>query len=219
MTARHLEYQRVAELVPAMVNPKGHDPEAIARSISRFGFTDPVIVDERTGRLVGGHGRAAMLADAEAAGLEPPDGITVGPDGWELPVVRGWSSRDDAEAHALGVALNQTTLAGGFDYQALADLLQSINADDTELVAALGFPDHDLAVLLAATQSTWAPPDPEGDLADFTRDPHLHQLRLTPGEYEVVADAVAVCRDRSNEPGLGEGAAVALMCRAYLDAR
>lgn len=40
-------------------NPKTHALEIITASIERFGFADAVVVDERTGQLVSGHGRVA----------------------------------------------------------------------------------------------------------------------------------------------------------------
>lgn len=145
---RWQEYMTVAELVPADRNPKGHDEGKIAGSVSEFGFIEPIVLDERTGKLVAGHGRRTDLLSREAVGESPPDGIVVGADGrWMVPVSRGWSSRSDDAAHAAGVAINQTTIAGGFDMQDLADLLQGF--DDPDLVTAAGWDQDDLDGLLA----------------------------------------------------------------------
>jgi hypothetical protein len=143
---RWQEYMPVADLVPADRNPKNHDDERIARAISRFGYIEPIVLDERTGKLVAGHGRRADLMSREAAGEGPPDGIIAGPDGrWLVPVSRGWSSTSDDDAHAAGVAINQTTILGGFDQADLVDLLQSF---DDDLVLAAGFEHEDLDDLL-----------------------------------------------------------------------
>ena len=54
-----IEYAPLADLIAAKHkrNPKDHDIGAISRSVNRFGFTAPVIIDERTGYLAAGHGR------------------------------------------------------------------------------------------------------------------------------------------------------------------
>ena len=72
-------------------NPKRHDVTQLVRSLERFGFTQPVLLDERTGKIAAGHGRvealSLMRSDEDAA----PEGITVKRDaGWAVPVVRGW---------------------------------------------------------------------------------------------------------------------------------
>jgi hypothetical protein len=143
---RWIEYMPLADLVPADRNPKGHRDEAIARSVSAFGYIEPVVLDERTGKLVAGHGRRSDLMSREATGEAPPDGIAVGDDGrWLVPVSRGWASRSDDQAHAAGVAINQTTILGGFDNKDLADLLSGF---DDDLLSAAGFEHTDLDDLL-----------------------------------------------------------------------
>ena len=74
-TARRLEYVRLDEVEHAPRNPKGHDGAAIARAIEHHGFGEVPLRDERTGRLVAGHGRHAQLVAMHAAGASAPDGI------------------------------------------------------------------------------------------------------------------------------------------------
>lgn len=212
---RSLDYLVLADIPVAEVNPKGHEPEAIARSINRFGFVEPVILDERTGRLIAGHGRLGMLQAAEGAGLEPPEGVVTSDQGWLLPVVRGWHSRSDAEAHALGVALNQTTIAGSFDHQRLAELVQDLNAEDEDLVASLGFPEHDLSVLLAAVRSDFTPPDLQ-PLDGFDPNAGGVALRLSTDEHAFVLQAVERCREYEEDDDLTTGQALVKVCESYL---
>ena len=52
--------RRLADLVPRGTNPRVHSPrqvEQLAESIRQWGFTVPVLVDERGG-VIAGHGRA-----------------------------------------------------------------------------------------------------------------------------------------------------------------
>ena len=154
MTRRWIEYQRLPDVVRAARNPKGHDDAAIAASIRRFGYTAPVQVDERTGRLVGGHGRLGVVEAAVARGDALPDGLDVDTDGvWLIPVVRGWASTSDAEAEAYLVADNQLTIAGGWVVPDLADMLSRMPD-----LTGLGFTPVDLSDLMARAEPPEAAP-------------------------------------------------------------
>lgn len=140
---RHMDYVDIDTIAPAPNNPKGHTIDSVRASINRFGYVAPMIVDERTGRLVVGHGRLESLKARRAAGEDPPEGIVVDDTGhWRAPVVRGWSSRSDADAAAYLVADNRYTELGGWDHQALADLLDEIG--DPDLVELTGWDTADL---------------------------------------------------------------------------
>lgn len=128
---RRIEYRPLAELAPQLNNPKAHDLELLNSSVGRFGYIEPTVLDERTGRIISGHGRADTLRSMEAAGQQPPDGIRVGPDGhWLAPVVVGWASRSDAEANAAVIALNRTTEVGGWVDETLLELLDGLAATE-----------------------------------------------------------------------------------------
>jgi hypothetical protein len=147
---RRIEYDDLDSLPPAPRNPKGHNKTAIRASIDRFGFVTPAVVDERTGRLVVGHGRSEVLKDMRAAGQVPPDGVRLSDDGrWLVPVVYGWSSRSDVEAEAYLIADNQNTIAGGWDNDGLVPMLRDIDSFDHTLLDVTGFDDDALATLLA----------------------------------------------------------------------
>ncbi len=169
----------LTELVSAPRNPKGHDQDGIGRSMSRFGFTAPIELDDRTGRIASGHGRLAQLLTRKEAGQEPPEGVEVTPDGdWLAPVVRGWSSRDDAEAEAYLIAANQLTVRGGWEDEALlSEMLATVAASDSGL-DGVGFSDDDFAALLESVTAG----DPEAD-PDSTSD-----RAPTTGEMLAVAD-------------------------------
>lgn len=138
-------YTRARAVATAADNPKRH-AATLGASIDRFGYSEPVILDERTGRLISGHGRLAAVIEREEAGAEPPDGIHPGPDGWEIPVVRGWASRDDQEAEAALLALNRISERGGWKDQELADLLEGIATSGFE---GTGYDEAQLTALLA----------------------------------------------------------------------
>ena len=119
MSTRKIEYLPLRSLVSNPSNPKDHDIGMIVESIERFGFNDAVIVDGRTGMLVGGHGRVEALRSLWKKGDPAPSGILMPgadqPLDWLVPVQTGWSSKDDAEAMAFIIAVNRAPELGGWN--------------------------------------------------------------------------------------------------------
>lgn len=149
--ARNIVYMPLDELVPATRNPKNHRLDLLRSSMDRFGFASPVLRDERTGRLVVGHGRTETLSQMRAAGQSPPDGVQLDATGrWLVPVVRGWASRSDAEADAYLLADNKHSELGGWDPTGLADVLTSLAGTDFDLAELAGWSPSELEDLLAA---------------------------------------------------------------------
>ncbi|MBM0203548.1 hypothetical protein JNW90_10780 [Micromonospora sp. STR1s_5] len=161
MTApRRIEYVPLTEIERAPRNPKRHDTDGIRASIDHWGLVETPTVDERTGRLVAGHGRLEDLAARRDAEQAPPDGVQVREDGeWLVPVLRGWSSRSDADAEAYLVASNQLSIKSGWDQQGLAVLMTDLHELDAELAALTGIDEGELDDLLRANKVT--------DLDDF----------------------------------------------------
>lgn len=144
-----LAYVPIGDLEPDPGNPKAHTIDTIVDAILRFGFMDPVVHDGRTGRLIAGHGRREALLTIHAdpdvteipAGIRAPDGR----DGvWEVPVVYGWSSASDDEAAAALVALNETTIRGGYDEWALLGILERL--EETSL-SGVGYDGEEIDAL------------------------------------------------------------------------
>jgi hypothetical protein len=142
---RWLEYMPITELVPATRNPKDHDLDQIQASMARFGYTEPVIIDERTGKLVSGHGRCESLRLLHDAGGPPPDGIEVIADDWLVPVNRGWASKDDVEAGAYLLAANRLVELGGWNEATLLESLQELVEGDA--ILGTGFDMEDVEAI------------------------------------------------------------------------
>lgn len=137
---RWIDYMPLSDVLRAPRNPKRHDHEMLAKSISHYGVVESPTLDERTGRLVAGHGRLGDWERRHTAGEDPPDGIQVNADGdWLVPVSRGWASRSDADADAYLVMSNQSTIAGGWDDPMLLEHLRAIAEADAGLVGMTGF--------------------------------------------------------------------------------
>jgi hypothetical protein len=169
---RWTDYQRLDDLVPDPRNPKLHADAELDASLKRFGFTEAVMVDERTGLLVSGHGRRELVLRARAAGDPLPEGVVVDATGaWMVPVQRGWSSKNDEEAGAYLAAANLLTTRGGWHDDGLATLMQLVATTEAGL-AGVGMTDTELADLLASL----APPPSLDDLGARYGDPQESDL-------------------------------------------
>ncbi|MYX26729.1 ParB N-terminal domain-containing protein [Streptomyces sp. SID8381] len=167
---RYTSYVPLTDLTPSPGNPKRHEIERIIESIETHGFLDQGIVDERTGLIIGGHGRREALIEMQARGARLPDGLLVDEDGgWLVPVQRGWSSRNDLEAKAVIIKLNRLTEAAGWDSRSLAEYLEELATGDAALFDSLNYSDDEMEQLLRQVDPESLPggsPDAEC-LADF----------------------------------------------------
>jgi hypothetical protein len=134
-----VEYLPLRSLQPAKRNPKKHQIATVLASMSRFGYVSPMILDERTGRLVAGHGRLESLLKAKSEGQEPPDRIRVQQGDWLVPVVRGIAFADDQQAEAFLLADNQTAIVAGWDDRELKKIIDELGRD--EALLDTGFED------------------------------------------------------------------------------
>lgn len=141
-----IDYIPLDEVQPAENNPKEHDGPTIRRMISKLGLGELPLLDDRTGRLVAGHGRIEQLTELRDAGKDAPRGVRVLPDGsWAVPILRGWRSESDDHARAYLVGSNQSSTKGGWDEHALAEMLTDLDA--IHMLDLTGFDEKDLAAL------------------------------------------------------------------------
>lgn len=141
-----LDYLRLEEFQRLPRNVKEHDVGAIISSIEEFGFAEPVVVNKATGHILSGHGRMLALQSMKATNsVKVPMGVRVtGDNTWLVPVA--YVSVPKEKEEALALALNRTGELGGWDNQALAELLADLAARD-QLVGT-GFDGDDLDRLL-----------------------------------------------------------------------
>jgi ParB-like chromosome segregation protein Spo0J len=144
-----IEYFSLNDIEVADANPKDHDIGEIYSSIKRWGFVEPIIKNETTGKLVAGHGRLETLKLLEKEDKSnPPTNINLDDDGnWLIPVVTGVSFKSDAEADAYLIASNRLVEKGGWKTDELMDLLDKV-ATDTEDLSGVGFDLDDMQNLL-----------------------------------------------------------------------
>ncbi len=149
-----VDYLDLDEITPAIRNPKLHADDEIHASVSHFGLAEIPTMDDRTGRLVAGHGRINDLRRRRDAGETPPTGVRVDDDGtWRVPVLTGWSSRSDEDAEAYLVISNSLTTLGGWDDHGLATILGDLHEADPALLELTGFNEGDIAKMLKADEA------------------------------------------------------------------
>lgn len=183
-----IEYVPLKEILRAPRNPKDHDIGAIIQSMLRFGFVTPGVLNETTGNIVVGHGRADALASLQADGADPPDRVQVAEDGdWLVPLVRGVRFKSDEEAEAYLVADNQLTSLGGWHDNALLEVLMSLGNHDPSLLEVTGFDDGDIQEIAGRTGT---------DLIDMSQE--------------------GTSRDNSNLTVLGSGKGKGTLCRCEI---
>ncbi|MFD5856021.1 ParB N-terminal domain-containing protein [Streptomyces chartreusis] len=147
--SRYIGYVPLADLAPAPRNPKRHKLELIIASINMHGLVEIPVVDERTQQTLHGHGRREALLEMQNRGTPVPSGIVVDEDGgWLVPILRGWSSRNDAEAEALSIKLNRLPGEGGWDPRALAEVLEDLATNEAELFDSLAIPYDEIDKML-----------------------------------------------------------------------
>lgn len=186
---RRIEYMPLDDIPDADRNPKAHDTARIAGSISRFGFADAPVLDERTGKLVAGHGRKGDLLARRDAGQDPPEGILVDDSGaWLVPVQRGWASRSAEDAEAFLVAHNRLTETGGWDDRALADILDELRDVDPDLFDLTGYTDDDIDDLTRE----FTTPDFEPDVDEGSRLDTLEPKPCPKCGYDTANDPEAL---------------------------
>ncbi len=134
MSSLRIETIPISKIKRAKYNPRkdltSADPEYqnLKRVMERYGFLLPLVWNERTGVLVGGHQRLKIL---EAQGVKE---VTVS-------VV----DLDEAHERALNVALNN--LEGDWDNEVLISVLNELKDTGADL-SLTGFSDEELMRLI-----------------------------------------------------------------------
>lgn len=153
---------KAAELKAAAYNPrKDLQPEdaeykKLRRSIEEFGYVEPIIWNERTGNVAGGHQRLKVLLEQ---GKEEIECVV--------------TDLDEKDEKILNVLLNK--VKGRWDIGKLADLLQELDeAGDMELT---GFEDWELQSLLM--QYDHIKDLMEEDFSDYSSDKERSTFVMT----------------------------------------
>lgn len=142
-----MQIQKVnaARLNPAAYNPRrdlkpgDKDYEKLKRSIEEFGFVEPVVWNEATGNVVGGHQRLKVLLDMGETEIDCVV-VNLGPE----------------QEKALNLALNR--IQGGWDETKLAEVMADLDASAFD-VSLTGFDAEEVDALMNKFYSAEAAED------------------------------------------------------------
>jgi hypothetical protein len=145
----HVEQILVSDLIPFAKNSRTHSDSQVAQiagSIREFGFTNPLLIDEKNG-VIAGHGR---LLAARKLNLE------------EVPCIR-LEGLSDAQKRAYVIADNKIAINAGWDEKLLALELKELGdlGFDTGTV---GFTSEEIAELSLE------------DIATVTEEPYTRKI-------------------------------------------
>lgn len=177
-------------LVPAEYNPRVElkpgmpEYEKLKNSIQEFGYVEPVIVNDRTGKIVGGHQRINVLRDL---GYK------------EIEVVH--VDLDEAHEKALNVALNK--ISGTWDAEKLEDLLRDINLETDLDIKFTGFDKDELNTLFSGSDnknkydknSYNRDPDVINDLCKEAKESITNHRKIKLGDRFKLGNHILLCGD------------------------
>jgi DNA modification methylase len=169
----------VSDINPAEYNPrKDLKPgdaayEKLKRSMTEFGYVEPIIWNEETGNIVGGHQRYKVL-------------IEEGHTEVECVVVKLSSEKEKA----LNVALNKVT--GDWEFEALADLIKDLEAQDFD-VTLTGFDAAEIEDLFSQVHDKDATDD------DYDVNKALEEAAFVkPGDIWILGRHRLLCGDATS---------------------
>src|SRR5262245_11646729 len=156
-----IEYTPVHELRPHPNNARTHSKKQlrqIAKSIEKFGFCNPILIDDAK-QIIAGHGRAKA---AELLGIDA------------VPTCR-LSHLSEADKRAYVLADNKLAEKAGWDRDLLAIELQGLIELDVD-IELTGFEMAEIDFILEeARQASGDPSGPEDALPDASSGPAVSQ--------------------------------------------
>ena len=171
-----IEKKNTADLLPADYNPRKDlkpgdaEYEKLKRSIEQFGYVEPVIWNQTTGHVVGGHQRLKVLMDM---GMTEVDCVVV--------------AMDEEKEKALNIALNK--ISGDWDKDKLALLIADLQGTDFD-VSLTGFEPAEIDALFKDTLKDGVKDD------DFDVGAELAQPTMTkPGDIWTLGRHRLICGD------------------------
>lgn len=172
----------ITDINEADYNPRTISDDEMTKlenSITEFGFVDPMIINLKNNKLIGGHQRYnALLSLNMKKGnfAEELNLVELGDIGWVFPDM---DLKIESEQHekALNIALNK--ISGTWDNEKLFTLLEELEYDDMG-IELTGFTDEEMEMLEKGVYNS----DYEEDYFDNLEDIYEKPDDWKPKEYE-----------------------------------
>lgn len=172
----------ITDINEADYNPRTISDDEMTKlenSITEFGFVDPMIINLKNNKLIGGHQRYnALLSLNMKKGnfAEELNLVELGDIGWVFPDM---DLKIESEQHekALNIALNK--ISGTWDNEKLFTLLEELEYDDMR-IELTGFTDEEMEMLEKGVYDS----DYEEDYFDNLEDIYEKPDDWKPKEYE-----------------------------------
>lgn len=172
----------ITDINEADYNPRTISDDEMTKlenSITEFGFVDPMIINLKNNKLIGGHQRYnALLSLNMKKGnfAEELNLVELGDIGWVFPDM---DLKIESEQHekALNIALNK--ISGTWDNEKLFTLLEELEYDDMG-IELTGFTDEEMEMLEKGVYDS----DYEEDYFENLEDIYEKPDDWKPKEYE-----------------------------------
>jgi DNA modification methylase len=171
-----VEYEKLPSLVPWGRNPRKNDAAAkrLAKTIGAHGWTNPLLCQSGTRRIIAGHTRAKAAA---ILGIE------------SVPVI--WLDVDDVQADAIAVADNRLGDLAEWDDDLLSSILSDLDRAGVDL-DGIGYSPEEFGALLSHDKEDSEKPDPDGLEAPTGEPDSKHGVVYQLGPHRI---ACGDCRD------------------------
>ena len=144
----NIEKINLIDLEIADYNPRqisDRNLEKLRDSIYSFGFVDPIIINLKNNRIIGGHQRYKVLMEDYDNNKEL-NLYRLGDVGWAFPDT-DISINSEEQEKALNIILNQNNLMGEWDNEKLKGIFKDLNDVDFDLELT-GFEDFEIELFL-----------------------------------------------------------------------
>jgi ParB family chromosome partitioning protein len=199
--ARKLEWRPIAELEPYARNPRTHSEEQVkqvADSIARFGFTNPILLNGKSG-IIAGHGR---LLAAKSLGMETVPCIDL-------------NGLTEAEQRAYVIADNKLALNAGWDTLMLRDELTDLSGEGID-AGLLGFAENELRELMIEPGAGGNPELPSGNRPPFQEMTFVLSDEQVDTVKEAIKLALGMCDIEDAANTNKNGNALARICELFI---
>lgn len=124
----------------------------LRESIHSFGFVDPIIINLKNNRIIGGHQRYKVLME-DYDNNKQLNLYRLGDIGWAFPDT-DININSEEQEKALNILLNQNNLMGEWDNEKLKNIFKDLNDVDFDLELT-GFEDFEIELFLDETYETF----------------------------------------------------------------